>query len=84
MPWKYSGMYSGRMTFSCRTLLASARPAMSSQDTPGLASSISLQCKHARLVNVCKHVRLVRLCNHVRLVSIRKHGANQTENNMIK
>ena len=42
IPWKYSGMYRGRMTFSCSTLFASARPAMSSQDTPGLASSMSL------------------------------------------
>ena len=30
------------MTFSCSTLLASARPAMSAQDTPGLASNMSL------------------------------------------
>lgn len=34
------------MTFSCRTLLASARPAMSFQDTPGLASSMSLRPGH--------------------------------------
>lgn len=30
------------MTFSCSTRLASARPAISPQDTPGLASNMSL------------------------------------------